>query len=137
MTISIFKNMRAVAGWFMIAFAASSSAAGLPDEATMLVDRYFSALKSGDTSELSSILGGNLRDRLQAMQGNADYAAQLASDNASSSFVVTQSRLGGAGLIEVDYVVSDESESVRKRLFLRMGGPRSEGSRIVAEQVIP
>jgi hypothetical protein len=137
MRISIRTIIRAVVCWMVMAFAANSSAEGIPEEATTLVERYFNALQSGDVSALDTILGGSLQARLQAMQGNADYALQLAGDNSASSFAVVESRQSDAGLIEVDYVVSDGDESIRKRIFLAPGGQRSQGYRIIAEQVIP
>lgn len=137
MRSSFSMAMRVVICSVLMAFAVSGRAEGLPDAATTLITRYFNALQSGDVSELDNILGGSLQARLQAMHGNADYALQLASDNSASSFAVIASRLSDAGLIEVDYVVSDGDESVRKRLFLLPGGSPSQGYRIVAEQVIP
>jgi hypothetical protein len=105
----------------------------LPSDAQQTVDSYLAALQTGDTSTLASLLDGRMKARHERAMRNPGYAAHLMDSFGDMQFDV----LGGSteeGLLTADYLSRNDSETIRKRLYLQR---TLAGYSIVAETVVP
>ena len=108
----------------LVATGASGSLAlagqpGVDPAALDVAQRYFAALKSGDTQALLALLGGKAHTYNQAQLNDPDYSQFLANRFANARFQVT----GGGeqnNILFVDIAIwLNDTESTKERLILK------------------
>jgi len=88
-------------------------------EAKAVVDRYFDALKQGDTQTIQSLLDGDLLTEQKALLNNPMYPGHLISMYQVATFEVITLETFDDGSIAVDTnVIIDNEESMHTRYLL-------------------
>lgn len=84
----------------------------------VLLDRYFSALQSGDTQDLRHLLGGALKKKRQHLFANLEYADELKRKYVNSRFTVQSVNPISDTLTAVIIVINTGDEIIKKQLFV-------------------
>ena len=89
-------------------------------EAKEVVERYFDALKQGDTGSVQSLLDGDLLTTRKDLLNNPTYPDTLIELYKETSYEITAMETLDDGLVAVDTKVSMNSqESMSKRFLLQ------------------
>jgi len=100
-------------------------------EAEQLVDRYLSALVTGNPQQAFSLLGGDLKKDLDKLKKNARYAAQLKDVYMGGSYELVKSEVGESGRITVHAILSQpDAEQISIQFIIKQIG---DSLRIVGE----
>ena len=99
-----------------IQFSSSVSAEQTLDqlEAKEVVDRYFDALKQGDTGTIQSLLGGDLLTVQKALLDNPTYPEHLITMYKDATYEITALETSQDGYLVVDAKISMNDEESMK-----------------------
>lgn len=96
-----------------------SAAASINTEAELVMNQYFTALASGDTVSLKTLLGGDLLKKRSLLMDNPTYPAFLANTYMNASFSILGYTNTGPGTVAVDAVIHfSQNESIGKQYVL-------------------
>lgn len=128
-----------MAGALLLLTVGVASAEGLDprEQAEALLERYFSALQTGNVAVLGQVLGGELRAARVGLLHNPEYGLELVRSYAESEFDIVQMQVLGSGdvLATVDTWLG-ASERLRSRLTLSEASA-TKGYRIVNSESVP
>ncbi|RKT47465.1 hypothetical protein [Thiocapsa rosea] len=107
------------------------------EEADVVLNSYFSALRVGNLSHMGNLLGGELRSKRARLLRNPEYRFTLVQTYGNADFVVTDYEMLESGGIAVNVDIwLDNTEKIRQRLTLERLGESSQ-MRIVDSEVVP
>lgn len=129
-----------MAGSFLLLSLGVRGSGGGPEpseEAHTLLQRYFSALQTGNVAVLGNVLGGELRASRAGLLQNPDYALDLVQSYSTSAFDIIELQVLESGdvVATVDTWL-DASERIRHRLTIRRA-VGSDGYLIVDSEIVP
>lgn len=87
------------------------------DEATNTIDRYFTALATGDTKTISALLGKKLRDNRDRLLSNPTYGDTLIEWYKNVSYTISDHRIVGADKVSLTVKVLRNGKNPSQYLF--------------------
>lgn len=113
-----------------------SPVASINTEAEQVMNQYFTALASGDTASLKTLLGGDLLKKRSLLIDNPTYPAFLTKTYMNASFSILGYTNTGPGTVAVDAVIRfSQNESISKQYVLeRSDSADAMPYRIVSER---